>query len=369
MRTTSIYGYRYGVSLEAKAALQEIRDAVEIELAGFLTEQSDYLKTISSDLTPVAQALSSFLLDSGKRLRPLFAYAGCLSAGCNPQTPTIKAMASLELLQACALIHDDLMDGSDTRRGKPSIHRHFESMHVQDELEGFAPAYGLAAAVLLGDLALVWSNQMLNAAELTFKQFQDVMPIHDEMRVELMAGQFLDIHEQTQKTTDLPRSQKIARYKSGKYTIERPLHFGAPLGGASNQLINAYTKYGVPLGEAFQLRDDVLGVFGDPAETGKPAGDDLREGKRTVLMAIAIDMANQAQEKVLKSGLGNPDLNTTQVEIMQEIITQTGALAHIEIMIEELTNASLSALNFEEIHPAGRDLLTQLAVIATSRKI
>jgi len=113
----------------------------------------------------------------------------------------------------------------------------------------------------------------------------------------------------------------------------------------------------------------VLGVFGDPAETGKPAGDDLREGKRTVLMAVAIDKADAVQEKELKNGLGNPDLNASQVEKMQEIITQTGALTHIELMIEELTNTSLSALNFDEIHPIGRDLLTQLAVIATSRKI
>ena len=368
MRTTSIYGYRYGVSLEAKAALQEIRDAVEIELAGFLTEQSDYLKTISSDLTPVAQALSSFLLDSGKRLRPLFAYAGCLSAGCNPQTPTIKAMASLELLQACALIHDDLMDGSDTRRGKPSIHRHFESMHVQDELEGFAPAYGLAAAVLLGDLALVWSNQMLNAAELTFKQFQDVMPIHDEMRVELMAGQFLDIHEQTQKTTDLPRSQKIARYKSGKYTIERPLHIGAALSGKqSPELLKALSDYGLPLGEAFQYRDDLLGVFGEPSVTGKPAGDDLREGKRTVLIALTDAACTESMREESKKYFGAPDLDSQGISILQEIIITSGAKEKLELMIDQLTDQALRAAEDELIAQAAHPLLLELAKIATKR--
>jgi geranylgeranyl diphosphate synthase type I len=179
------------VSYQAKAALQEIRDAVEIELTSFLSQQARFLESISSDLAPVSQALSSFLLDSGKRLRPLFAYSGYVSAGANLTPSVVKAIASLELLQACALIHDDLMDGSDTRRGKPSIHRHFESMHVQEELEGFAPAYGLAAAVLLGDLALVWSSQMLNEAGLSTRAFNHSQPIHDEMRVELMAGQFL----------------------------------------------------------------------------------------------------------------------------------------------------------------------------------
>jgi geranylgeranyl diphosphate synthase type I len=361
-------GYRYGVSLEAKAALQEIRDAVEIELAGFLTEQSDYLKSISSDLAPVAQALSSFLLDSGKRLRPLFAYAGCFSAGCNPQTPSIKAMASLELLQACALIHDDLMDGSDTRRGKPSIHRHFESMHVQDELEGFAPAYGLAAAVLLGDLALVWSNQMLNAAELTFKQFQDVMPIHDEMRVELMAGQFLDIHEQTQKTTDLPRSQKIARYKSGKYTIERPLHIGAALSGKqSPELLKALSDYGLPLGEAFQYRDDLLGVFGEPSVTGKPAGDDLREGKRTVLIALTDAACTESMREESKKYFGVPDLDSQGISILQEIIITSGAKEKLELMIDQLSDQALRAAEDELIAQAAHPLLLELAKIATKR--
>ena len=219
------------MSSATKSELQETRDGVEIELTQFMREQSSYLLSISPELHPVSSALSSFLLDSGKRLRPLFAYAGIKSAGGSLTPATTKAISSLELLQACALIHDDLMDGSDTRRGKPSIHRHFESIHVQDELEGFAPAYGLASAVLLGDLALVWSNQLLNTSGISTDELRRVMPIFDEMRVELMAGQFLDIHEQTQKNTDLARSVKIARYKSGKYTIERPLHMGAVLAG------------------------------------------------------------------------------------------------------------------------------------------
>jgi geranylgeranyl diphosphate synthase type I len=261
------------------------------------------------------------------------------------------------------------MDGSDTRRGALSIHKAFEKMHKDKNLVGSSAQFGVSSAILMGDLALIWSAQMLHTAGLKSEQLIKVLPVYDEMRVELMAGQYLDVYEQSLGTQSVERSLKVARYKSGKYTIERPLHFGATLGGASDALIDTYTKYGIPLGQAFQLRDDVLGVFGDPAETGKPAGDDLREGKRTVLMAVAIDKADAVQKKELKSGLGNPDLNGSQVEKMQEIITQTGALAHIELMIEELTNTSLSALNFDEIHPIGKDLLTQLAVIATSRKI
>ena len=356
------------MSTEAKATLQEIRDAVEIELASFLTEQAGFLHSISSQLAPVSMALSSFLLDSGKRLRPLFAYSGYVSVGGEVSPAEIKSIASLELLQACALIHDDLMDGSDTRRGKPSIHRHFESMHVQEELEGFAPAYGLAAAVLLGDLALVWSSQMLNASGLTSKQLHDVLPIHDEMRVELMAGQFLDIHEQTQKTTDLQRSMTIARYKSGKYTIERPLHIGAALTGRqSPELLTALSAYGLPLGEAFQYRDDLLGVFGDPLVTGKPAGDDLREGKRTVLIALTELESTDSMRAESKKYFGASDLDAHGVSVLQEIISATGAKEKLEAMIARLTDEALRAAESELIGEKAHPLLLELAKIATKR--
>jgi geranylgeranyl diphosphate synthase type I len=359
----------FSPSSDPVADINFLRNEINHALGEFIEDENRDLARIGSDLDPVSQHLERFLLDSGKRLRPIFAYVGYLGVAKNPTPEMITAFASLELVHVCALIHDDVMDGSDTRRGAPAIHKSFEALHKDKKLNGSAAQFGISAAILLGDLALIWSDQMLHNAGLSDQQLINGLKIYDEMRVELMAGQYLDVYEQSLGTQSVERSLKVARYKSGKYTIERPLHFGATLGGASNQFISAYTKYGIPLGEAFQLRDDVLGVFGDPAETGKPAGDDLREGKRTVLMAVAIDKANQAQEKELKSGLGNPDLNPTQVEKMQEIITQTGALAHIELMIEELTNSSLSALNFEEIHPAGKDLLTQLAVIATSRKI
>jgi geranylgeranyl diphosphate synthase type I len=356
------------VSSEPKTTLTSLRSAVEEELAIFLNFEGAYLNSISTELSPVSDVLTSFLLDSGKRLRPLFAYAGFATAGGTIEKPIVRAIAALELLQACALIHDDLMDGSDTRRGKPSIHRHFETIHVQDELDGFAPQYGLSAAVLLGDLALVWSDQMLNSAGLTTEQFARVFPYYNEMRVELMAGQFLDIHEQTQKTTSVDRSMKIARYKSGKYTIERPLHLGAAMSSKSSpQLFAALSAYGLPLGEAFQLRDDLLGVFGDPSITGKPAGDDLREGKRTVLIAMTNDRQSEAQREIARQHFGKPDLDAQGVEVLREIIESTGAKAELEATIERLTDQALSAAQSDVFTPEGNALLVELANIATKR--
>ena len=355
------------MSSEPKATLKSVRSAVEEELSIFLNRESAYLNSISSDLSPVSDSLTSFLLDSGKRLRPLFAYAGFAAASGSVEKSAIRAMAALELLQACALIHDDLMDGSDTRRGKPSIHRHFESVHVQEQLDGFAPQYGLSAAVLLGDLALVWSDQMLNTAGLTTEQFARVLPFYNEMRVELMAGQFLDIHEQTQKDTSVDRSMKIARYKSGKYTIERPLHLGAAMTSSSKEVTDALSAYGLPLGEAFQLRDDLLGVFGDPSVTGKPAGDDLREGKRTVLIAMTHERQSPAQLEICKKYFGKPDIDAEGVAILQEIIESTGARAELEATIERLTDEALTAAQSNAFTDDGKALLIELANIATKR--
>ena len=355
------------MSSEPKATLLSVRSAVEEELGIFLNREAAYLNSISTELTPVSDSLSSFLLDSGKRLRPLFAYAGFLASGGSLDKPVVRAMASLELLQACALIHDDLMDGSDTRRGKPSIHRHFESRHVQDDLDGFAPHYGLSAAVLLGDLALVWSDQMLNSAGLTTAQFTALLPYYNEMRVELMAGQFLDIHEQTQKTTSVDRSMKIARYKSGKYTIERPLHLGAAMASAPSEIFTALSAYGLPLGEAFQLRDDLLGVFGDPSVTGKPAGDDLREGKRTVLIAMTNDRQSEAQREIARKYFGKPDLDAQGVAVLREIIESTGARAELESTIERLTDQALTAAQSAVFTEDGNAMLVELANIATKR--
>jgi geranylgeranyl diphosphate synthase type I len=183
-----------------------------------------------------------------------------------------------------------------------------------------------------------------------------------------MAGQFLDIHEQTQKTTSVDRSMKIARYKSGKYTIERPLHLGAAMSSTSSpQLFAALSAYGLPLGEAFQLRDDLLGVFGDPSVTGKPAGDDLREGKRTVLIAMTNDRQSEAQREIARKHFGKPDLDAQGVELLREIIESTGARAELEATIERLTDQALTAAQSAVFTEDGNAMLVELANIATKR--
>ena len=219
----------------------------------------------------------------------------------------------------------------------------------------------------------VLSDQMLNSAGLDSAQMHSVLPVHDEMRVELMAGQFVDIHEQTQKNTSVDRSLTIARYKSGKYTIERPLHIGSSLAitdaKSRKSIDEAYSAYGLPLGEAFQLRDDLLGVFGDPSVTGKPAGDDLREGKRTVLVAMTLENSSPTSVARFMSSFGSSELKATDVEVLREIIIESGARSRVEELIDSRTSSALEALGHGGINPIGQALLTELAALSTRRSM
>ena len=201
----------------------------------------------------------------------------------------LRACASLELLHASALVHDDYMDASDVRRGRPATHRAFERIHREHGWPANPEQYGASAAILLGDLLLSWSDELLRTCGLPAERVLEALGYFDLTRSEVVAGQFLDVSAQARGAADVDTAMTVLRYKSAKYSIERPLHIGAALAGASAEQITQLSRFGLPLGEAFQLRDDLLGVFGDPAVTGKPAGDDLIEGKRTVLVSLALD--------------------------------------------------------------------------------
>jgi geranylgeranyl diphosphate synthase type I len=360
-------------SAQSLEQLKSLREQIEAQLQDFLTTQSNYFTAIAPELKPAATSLTAFVINGGKRFRPLFAAVGAMGAGSQLNDAEIRAFASLELLQACALVHDDLMDASDTRRGEPAIHKLFESMHESEKFQGKATQFGLSASVLIGDLALIWSDQMLNSSGIKSESLLAALSVHDEMRVELIAGQYLDVFEQARGTQSVAQALNIARYKSAKYTIERPLHLGAaiaiPDAAKRAQLVSIYSEFGLPLGEAFQLRDDLLGVFGDPKVTGKPAGDDLREGKRTVLMAMTHDRISGPAEAEFLKEFGNHDISDSAITRLQEIISETGAAMHVEDLIEDLTSTALEALNRDEIVPQARELLTEMAIIATKRNM
>ncbi len=312
------------------------------------------------------------LLAGGKRLRPAFCYWGWRGAGGDDRPEIFAAAASLELLQASALIHDDVMDGSDTRRGQPAAHRRFEAMHRGAAWRGSAEGFGAGAAILLGDVCLTWCDEMFHGSGMPADALRRAQPIYNVMRTEVMCGQFLDLVGQAQGPGPDGRAMveaalRIVKYKSAKYTIERPLQLGAALAGSD--AMEAMSAYGLPLGAAFQLRDDVLGVFGDPAQTGKPAGDDLREGKRTVLIALTLERATSFQAKTVESLLGDPALDESGVEQLRSLIVGTGALDACERMIDQHAAEASSALAAAPLTSEAREALAALTVAATSRSV
>ncbi|MEV5574640.1 polyprenyl synthetase family protein [Spirillospora sp. NPDC052269] len=347
-------------------ATGQFRKEVDEALHAFVARQTPGLLAISEDLRPMITALSA-LLSGGKRLRPAFCFWGWRAAGGVDGPEIAAAAASLELLQASALVHDDVMDASDTRRGQPSVHRRFEALHAERGWRGPADTFGEGAAILLGDLLLAWSGEMFETSGLSEERRARGRGVYDVMRTEVMCGQYLDMLESTRADGTVESALRVVDFKSAKYTIERPLHLGAALAGGSGELTAALSAYGRPLGMAFQLRDDVLGVFGDPSQTGKPAGDDLREGKRTVLVALTLERATPEQAAVVDRLLGDPELSERGVADLREIITGTGGLAACEEMIDRFAAEAHEALAAAPVAGEAREALAELAVAATAR--
>ncbi|MEV0675070.1 polyprenyl synthetase family protein [Actinosynnema sp. NPDC050436] len=328
------------------------------------------------DLAPeLVDALSDLVLRGGKRLRPTFAWWGWRAAGGAALGPdadaVVRALVSLELLQGCALVHDDVMDRSATRRGRPTAHHAFAARHRRERWAGDAAHYGDCAAILIGDLALVWADDALVTAGLPGPALARAWRPWQAMRAEMMAGQHLDLLGGAQRSESVEAGLRVARLKTAAYTVERPLHLGAAVADAPPDLVGCLRSYGRDVGVAFQLRDDLLGVFGDPELTGKPVGEDLREGKRTPLMATALDLARAAGRtdavRALRHCLEGGACDEHLAEV-RALLVELGAVAAIEERIAALTASGLRALDDGDLLPAARDHLVGLAERATARK-
>ncbi|HET8561024.1 MAG TPA: polyprenyl synthetase family protein [Marmoricola sp.] len=344
------------------------RDRVEQTLQEFVAAQSCWLEPLGQDARRLVEH-ARVSVSGGKRFRAAFCWWGHLAvAPTTDETALLKACASLELLHASALVHDDLIDASDTRRGHPATHRAFEALHRSQGWPGEPVQYGASAAILLGDLLLSWSDEMLRTCGLPAERVLDALGYFDLTRSEVVTGQFLDVSAQARGASDVDGAMTVVRYKSAKYSIERPLHIGAALAGAPGPVMGQLSRFGLPLGEAFQLRDDLLGVFGDPEVTGKPAGDDLSEGKRTVLVALALDALPEEDAKLLDSRLGTP-LGPEEVTRLRRLIEDSGAREQVEQVIGELTGRALAALDAADVTTEARGVLRGLAASATQRNV
>jgi geranylgeranyl diphosphate synthase, type I len=287
----------------------------------------------------------------------------------------VSVAAALEIFHAAALVHDDIMDNSDLRRGRPSLHRRFESLHGERGWTGSAAGYGTSAALLLGDLLLGWSDGLFERG-LSAIEREAAAAAREEfarMRTDVMLGQYLDMLEEHSwrgrpEADLLPRAHRVIVYKSAKYSVESPLALGAAMAGGSLAQIAGLRAFGLPLGVAFQLRDDLLGVFGDPEVTGKPAGDDLREGKRTVLVNLARQKLPGSASRLVDELLGDPALDDEQIGMLQAAIRESGAVEQVEQIIARNVETAIAALNEAPIARSARAELTALADTVTRRE-
>lgn len=340
----------------APPSLATIAARVDVRLRELIDAEDARWSALDDVLIDPFTAIRDLVLVGGKRLRPGFCHWGFVGAGGDPDDQrVIDAGAALELLHAFALFHDDVMDGSATRRGQPTVHTVHEARHGGN-WAGEPRRYGEGVAILVGDLTFVYADQLMRDASAPAWQ------IWNELRIELNIGQYLDIVGSAHRERRWEKAEQISRYKSGKYTIERPLHLGAMLAAPDRgaELLGPLSAYGLPLGDAFQMRDDVLGVYGDAAITGKPVADDLREGKPTPLMALSCAAATPAQAAVLDR-VGAPDISDAEIADIQQIIIDTGALQKLEAHITTLTEQALAALATMPLGAESKDELRQLA--------
>jgi geranylgeranyl diphosphate synthase type I len=360
------------VDAAAAPSARELVGAVTDRLREYLVERRAGAAYIGDDYAEMTAALEEFVLRGGKRLRPLFAYWGWRAVAPDEQPASsdlVLLFSALELLHACALAHDDVIDASATRRGLPTVHRLFADRHRDRKWLGSSDQFGLSAAILLGDLSLVWADDIVASVDLPPDAHRRVRRVWLDIRTEVLGGQFLDIVAEASGAETVASAMNVNTYQTASYTIARPLQFGAAAAADRPDVQATFHRVGTDLGVAFQLRDDVLGVFGDPAVTGKPSGDDLRSGKRTVLLAEALERADASDPtagQLLRTSIGT-DLSDDQVRQLCQVIESVGALAAVEGHIELLTGQALSLLDSAPIDVNAKVGLAELARLASNR--
>ncbi|MER7490616.1 polyprenyl synthetase family protein [Streptomyces sp. NPDC126497] len=319
----------------------------------------------------VAGRVAHFTRTGGKRIRSRFLWWALRACGGGDPAPVAAALrigAALELLQTCALVHDDVMDGSALRRGRPTFHVDVAAQYADAAPAGRAGRLGGGTAILAGDLALAWADDLLAETPLEPDGERTVRRIWSDMRTEMVAGQYLDLHGQATGARSLPRALRAARIKSALYSVERPIALGAALAGADDGTTAALCAAGRCVGTAFQLRDDLNDVFGDPRRTGKPAGGDIGEGKPTCLVAVAHARAGAAGDRraleVLDRSLGHGALTEEGLEEVREVLTDTGARSTVETMIGRLVDRGLRHVDGALLDPHGGERLRLLLASA-----
>ncbi|MBT2480682.1 polyprenyl synthetase family protein [Streptomyces sp. ISL-94] len=350
------------------------KERIDEVLVRLADEEEQALLGLNVELSPLSEQLRRSLA-RGKRIRAAFLYWGWRAAGQPDCEGVIRAAAAMELVHAAACTHDDIIDGSRMRHGQLTAHAAFAAA-------GQRPT---ALAMILGDLLMGYAGHVFTSCGLPGAYLARTIPLWSTLLRETMAGEFLEVlrtgtrprlesqmaesgvAEASAAEPKVAESLEVARYKTAKYTVERPLHLGATLGGGSPALLDAFSAYGLPLGEAFQLRDDLLGTFGDPATTGKSNLDDLRDAKPTALLALTVAAAGPDDRRLLAKLVGNPDLGPEEAASVRELMERHRARQQVEDMIRERIGRATGALDTAPMPAEARAALRGLAGTAAER--
>lgn len=372
-RVTSVSAIAASTTLPIPRGLDDVPAATRTVLQRVFDLHRTSTREIAPAVDDLVESLEGFTLGGGKRVRPTFAWSGYRCAGGGDDVSARRAItvcASLELIQACALIHDDVIDCSDTRRGHPTVHRALEATHEERGFAGDAAHFGVSTAILLGDLALSWADDVIAGVDLPDDIRRRTRPIWAAMRTEVLAGQLLDVLGEASGDETVDSAFRVMRYKTAAYTVARPLQLGAALAAADDDVSAALGRVGDGLGIAFQLRDDLLGVFGDPERTGKPSGDDLVAGKRTALLALGLaagDGEHSAAVADLRTLIGRP-LTDEELDRARGILHEVGAVTAVEDHIDRLMVESLAELDAAPVDAQARSELVATATAITQRQ-
>ena len=352
------------MSDDGRWSLDAIGAAVDRRLAGFLGEQLAHLSGADPVLEPLGDAVARLIGAGGKRIRPAFVYWGHRAAGAAHDEAVLTPAAAVELVHAFALIHDDVMDHAPTRRGRAAAHEAFAATHAEAAMSGDSRWFGVSAAILAGDVATAWAARLFDESAFAADALARARDVFTRLQVEVISGQYMEMWLAGRDATET-EVLKVALLKSGRYTVTRPLHLGAALGGGGEDLGATLTAYGDAVGLGFQLRDDVLGLFGDPSVTGKGNLEDVRGGKRTLLVVWALQRAGGADRRAVLSRLGNRDVTGEDVEVVRGVVTRTGALADVEALAARQRAVAAEAL--EGVPSPAREALSELADLALDR--
>lgn len=342
------------------AAFEERRPEVDRALEEALDRLMPRIVAIHPFVETIAGHLRTFMI-GGKRIRPLLLLLGYEAAGGDDRADVMGPALALELLHTSALVHDDVIDRAATRRGRPTVHHAVADEHAAARWLGPSLPYGEAVAILIGDIAFAQADEVFLDAQVPDGALVDGFRRFTTLREEVMVGQYLDLRTATSGATDRDLALTVATLKSGRYSVSRPLEIGAALAGAPSSLLDGLRAVGDPLGRAFQVRDDLLGVFGDEQDTGKSASSDLIEGKRTLLIAEAFARLGPSEVGELDAGLGDPDLDEARAARLRDLLETSGARRATEAYVHDAVAEARAALGTLDITTAGRDALLEVA--------